>query len=239
MGSITGDSWDAGRLHAMRGQLLARRGDFAGAREQLDLALRRSSPSDHGEAWIGLVELGLWEGRDDDLGTGVARGQRWYAEMGADRVGPLLWTSWCVLLLRMEADRGELAAARRASEETAKARRRAAALAAELNRLATEPQAAQPNVAGNLLLAQAEQPRLEGAADPERWQAAAATWERLERPFDAAYARFRQAEALLASRAPRAEVEQVLPVAHRTAIAVGAEPLRQEIELLAQPGLGT
>jgi DNA-binding CsgD family transcriptional regulator len=88
----------------------------------------------------------------------------------------------------------------------------------------------------NLLLTQAERSRLEGASDPERWQQAATSWERLERPFEAAYARFRQAEALLAGGAARDQAEVALRPAHQTAVALGAAPLRQEIELLGQRG---
>src|SRR6266511_2469325 len=114
----------------------------------------------------------------------------------------------------------------------------AAPVAAEVGRLAAarELQAARPSVTAGLLLAQAERSRLEGASDPERWQAAAAAYDRLQRPFEAAYARFRQAEALLAARASRQQAEQALRSAHRTAVALGAGPLRREIELLAQRG---
>jgi DNA-binding NarL/FixJ family response regulator len=58
----------------------------------------------------------------------------------------------------------------------------------------------------------------------------------LGRPFEAAYAHYRQAEALLAERAPRSQVEDTLRPAHHTAVALGAKPLRQEIERLAQRG---
>jgi DNA-binding NarL/FixJ family response regulator len=50
------------------------------------------------------------------------------------------------------------------------------------------------------------------------------------------YARFRQAEALLAERGSRLQAEQVLRRAYRTAVALGAGPLRREVELLAQRG---
>ena len=60
------------------------------------------------------------------------------------------------------------------------------------------------------LLAHAERSRLEGKADPERWRAAAEAMERLEQPFDAACARFRQAEAQLAAHMPRHQTEHVL-----------------------------
>ena len=109
---------------------------------------------------------------------------------------------------------------------------------AELDRLISVdvPMARHPSVHCNLLLARAERSRLEGASDPERWQEAAATWESLTRPFEAAYARFRQAEALLASGAAREQAETALRPAHHTAVALAAAPLRREIELLAQRG---
>jgi DNA-binding CsgD family transcriptional regulator len=109
---------------------------------------------------------------------------------------------------------------------------------AELNRLAAtpRPQARYPIVVCHLLLAQAEQSRLQGHSYPKRWQAAVDAWERLERPFEAAYARYRQAEALLAVGAPRQQAEAVLRPAHQTAVMLGAAPLRREVELLAQRG---
>jgi DNA-binding NarL/FixJ family response regulator len=85
-------------------------------------------------------------------------------------------------------------------------------------------------------LAEAEWSRLEGLPDPEPWERATGSWERLELPYPAAYARFRQAEALLAARAPRAQIQSVLGAAHRTAVALGAAPLRREIELLTRRG---
>jgi DNA-binding NarL/FixJ family response regulator len=93
-----------------------------------------------------------------------------------------------------------------------------------------------PPVAAQLQAAQAERSRLEGRSDPEQWRAAATAWERLEHPYDAAYARLRQAEALLAERGSRLQAEQVLRNAYRTAVTLRAGPLRREVELLAQRG---
>jgi DNA-binding CsgD family transcriptional regulator len=148
------------------------------------------------------------------------------------------YSLWYPLVLRLEADRAERAAARRADEEVAEARRRAAPLLAELDRLeaAQPPQTRYPYVIGNVLSARAEQSRLEGRSDPERWRAAAAAWERLEYPFKAAYARFREAESLLAASSSRPRAEQALRSAFRTAVALGAKPLRHEVELLARRG---
>jgi len=83
---------------------------------------------------------------------------------------------------------------------------------------------------------EAERSRLEGQSDPAQWQQAATAWLALGRPYPAAYAQWRQAEALLASRAPRAQAEEALRAAHAVAVRLGAAPLRHELELLAQRG---
>ena len=143
------------------------------------------------------------------------------------------------LALRLAADQPERAAGRRAADELAEIRRRTEAIASELDQLTTSPtpDARHPGVLCNLLLAKAEQSRLEGASDPERWQTAATAWEQLGRPFEAAYTRFRQAEALLlAGETPRPQAETILRPAHQTAVELGAAPLRREIELLALRG---
>jgi hypothetical protein len=74
-----------------------------------------------------------------------------------------------------------LAAARRRADGVAEARRRAAPVIAALDRLSSlsSPQARIPVVVCGLLLARAEQSRLEGRFDPQRWRPAAGAWERL------------------------------------------------------------
>jgi DNA-binding CsgD family transcriptional regulator len=145
---------------------------------------------------------------------------------------------WYWLALRLEAERAEQAAARQAPGKVAEARRWATPVLLALDRLATTraPQARYPPVAAQLQAAHAERSRLEGRSDPERWWTAAATWERLEHPFEAAYARFRLAEALLAGGSPRDQAVAALRPAHHTAVELGAMPLRREIELLAKRG---
>ena len=61
-----------------------------------------------------------------------------------------------------------------------------------------------PVVEANLLSAEAEWSRVTGPSDPERWANSAQAWEALGYPWPAGYARWRQAEALLAQGAPRA-----------------------------------
>jgi DNA-binding CsgD family transcriptional regulator/tetratricopeptide (TPR) repeat protein len=232
------DSWDAHGLHAVLGQLLARRGDFAAAHEQLDQARRAAPAADCDPAWPQRAELALWEGNGQMASAAIADGLRWRAGLEPSRALSQYTSPLYALALRLAADQAERAAARRATDELAKIRGQAASIAAELDRLISfqVPMARHPSVRCNLLLGQAERSRLEGASDPERWQAAADTWEQLERPFEAAYARFRQAEALLAGGAARQQAEAAMGPAHRTAVTLGAAPLRHEIELLAQRG---
>jgi ATP/maltotriose-dependent transcriptional regulator MalT len=180
----------------------------------------------------------LWEGDDQAAGAAVAKGLGWHAVLESGRELSQYTSPWYALVLRLAADQAERAAARRAADDLAEIRRWAVPVTAELERLVSldVPQARHPGVRCNLLLAQAERSRLEGRSDPQRWQTAAGAWEGLERPFEAAYARFRQAEALLAGGTPRQQAETVLRAAHQTTIALGAQPLQHQIERVAQRG---
>jgi DNA-binding NarL/FixJ family response regulator len=56
----------------------------------------------------------------------------------------------------------------------------------------------------------------------------------LGRPYPAAYAQWRQAEALLHQRAPARQAEPPLQLAHATAVGLGARPLLAQIQALAR-----
>ena len=107
-------------------------------------------------------------------------------------------------------------------------------LVAVARRAAEEASAVTPNAAGWLALAEAEYERARGVVRPELWSEAAETWQQLERPPLAAYCRWRQAEALVAAGASRAEASAPLREAHAVAIRIGAKPLLRELELLAE-----
>jgi DNA-binding CsgD family transcriptional regulator/tetratricopeptide (TPR) repeat protein len=227
------------RLHEIKGRLDVGQGDFPAAREHLELAVRLS-PSPFEASWPldGLVELAIWEGRYDDARAAVDQAADVLKPLDPEEELPPTEVAHIPAVgLRLEADCAELTRAARSAAGVQRARRRAQPLVAMLRAMAGSAadcgDAWMPCYAA---LGQAEWSRLEGRPDPQLWQQAAERWERLGVAYAAAYARFRQAEALLAARAPRARTEPVIRAAHRTAVALGAEPLRREIELLAGRG---
>jgi ATP/maltotriose-dependent transcriptional regulator MalT len=85
----------------------------------------------------------------------------------------------------------------------------------------------------NAAACEAEFTRVQLRSDSQQWEATVASWDTLSRPYEAAYARWRQAEALFASKAPRAAAS-LLRQAHQVTVQLGERPLRHEIERLAQ-----
>jgi DNA-binding NarL/FixJ family response regulator len=83
-------------------------------------------------------------------------------------------------------------------------------------------------------LCRAERTRLIRQSDPGLWENAAAQWRALGQPYPAAYARWRQAEALMAARHARAEAAAALGEASEIATSLGAAPLVAEISALAR-----
>jgi DNA-binding NarL/FixJ family response regulator len=83
------------------------------------------------------------------------------------------------------------------------------------------------------LMCAAETGRAEQATDPEVWGQAADTFDRLQHPYPSAYARMRQAEALLVRRARSTHAADVLRHAEDLARDLGARPLLEDIAALA------
>jgi DNA-binding CsgD family transcriptional regulator len=95
------------------------------------------------------------------------------------------------------------------------------------------PGGGDPHLALDVALAAAETSRLEGRPSAAEWEMAATAADALQHPYEAAYCRFRQAEALLLSRGSRAVAQAAAASAHRIALALGAAPLQRDIEQLA------
>ena len=85
-------------------------------------------------------------------------------------------------------------------------------------------------VRAQLRTADAEESRLEGEPDPAQWVAAIEARSEIEQPWELAYARYRHAEAMLATGAPTVDAAVHLREAHAVATDLGAAPLRRSIE---------
>ena len=84
--------------------------------------------------------------------------------------------------------------------------------------------------------ADAEESRLEGRSDPALWPAVVDARAELQQPWELAYAKYRHAEAILASGAPAVDATLPLRESHTVASDLGAEPLRIDLEKLAARG---
>ena len=138
----------------------------------------------------------------------------------------------------IEADRAEFAHRRRKKGEEEEARRVGLAHLALVRPSVQEAiglGGAGPLIEVELAMAIAEGSRLQGKSDAQMWGDVARRYELLALPWETAYARFRQAEAMLVSRG-RKQVVQPLRDAHRIAQQLGARPLVDRIERLARHG---
>jgi len=214
-----------------RGELEVGRGDFDAARAHFDAA-RATLRLDGDVATYDtfLIELALWERRwtdaDEAVRDGLARARS--RDMAQIRV----WL--CAKGLRAAADMAALARARQDADAVRGHLSRARTLLATARDAEAEASPVTPNAGGWRALAEGEYERARGVARPELWSEAAEAWERLERPPLAAYCRWRQAEALVAAGAPRADATAPLRAAYGVATRLGARPLLRELELLAE-----
>jgi DNA-binding CsgD family transcriptional regulator len=131
--------------------------------------------------------------------------------------------------LQVEADAAQLARDRHDAPGEREARERAARMA-ERVRLAGEPSG--PVAVAQIPAAEAELARANGDDDPALWAASAAAWEQLPRPYPAAYARRREAEALLEA-GDRDGARAAMATAHEAARRLGSKWLASELEALA------
>jgi DNA-binding CsgD family transcriptional regulator/tetratricopeptide (TPR) repeat protein len=139
--------------------------------------------------------------------------------------------------LRAEGDAAQRARAGKDAGAEDEAVRTGRAMADRLRQLvqaAGAEGAPPPQATADLARLDAEQARLEGHADAGLWRAAADLNGELGNRIGVAYARQREAEALLESGGGRPEATEALRDAYSIAEDCGAEPLRQAIETLAR-----
>jgi DNA-binding CsgD family transcriptional regulator/tetratricopeptide (TPR) repeat protein len=143
-----------------------------------------------------------------------------------------------VLALRAEATLAQQA--RFAGDEPAEhtARSRAQGLLSRVRAMVTpETWPLGPTPRETLLeaeLCELETQRTCGQDRADDWSRLAMNWEALDRPPRAAYARLREGQAALAEQLPRTRIADALTTARATAASLGAQPLLDEIELIAR-----
>jgi DNA-binding CsgD family transcriptional regulator/tetratricopeptide (TPR) repeat protein len=218
-------------LLTLRADVEIGRGDFDAARAHLEAA----SATLREDRVLGLydgyrADLALWERRWTDADAAIQEGlaQARHREAAQIRI------QLCTKGLRAQAELAALARARRDADALPDRLARARSLLTVARRAAAEACAITPNADGWLALAEAEHERARGKPRPGTWSEAAAIWERLERSPLSAYCRWRQAEALVAAGASRVEASVPLRQAHAVATQLGAKPLADELERLAE-----
>ncbi|MGK5684115.1 helix-turn-helix transcriptional regulator [Actinoplanes sp. URMC 104] len=209
--------------------LLAGNVDAADERLAASLAVVAEENRLYGSYLVPVTEIDLWRKRP---GEALARIRQ------ADLDPSFQW-GWTGLLLRTAArvcaDAAEIARAARDDAALADVRRYAAELVDTHAALDPDPFAEHPYwswAPADGALWRAELTRVAGASDPDAWAQAAAAWETLGRPHRSAYARWRQAEALLRSTGRTARVRDCLRAA--AAAADQHAPLLAEIRALAR-----
>lgn len=227
-------------LVIVRLRLATARGRFEDARKALDVGNRMAA----GDVDFDLVaylrtadaEFACWAERPDKAAAAVEAGLA--ALEGSDDVflaGPLL-----ALGARAAADRAETARAWRDEAALADARDAAARNVARLDDLVGVPGGRSPatrGLAATAAWARAECLRADAAADERAWAGLADAWHGLDIPAQAAYARWRRAEAILANggrRSGRAIAVEELASAAAEAARLGAGPLAARVAGVAR-----
>jgi DNA-binding CsgD family transcriptional regulator len=225
-------TWDQQILHVCRAEIDLLRGE-------VDAAARRLQPIEI-EPGLGTLhelgqraaEVGLWARRPDEALEEVDRLLERLA--GTERV---ILCGWLLALgMRACADLAERARARRDDDAVRAALGAADDLASWVHRGQDAPFTDHPFVAtipAERATWDAERSRAAGASDPVAWRVAAEQWEVLDYRHRAGYARWRQAEALLAT-SPGGRVAATSVLSTATGLAVEHVPLMRAIEDLAR-----
>jgi DNA-binding CsgD family transcriptional regulator len=217
-------------------QIAIRRGDLGEARGHADRA--RTFVRGTGDAmWIGYaapsrVELELWSGDAEAAWRHATEALN--AISGSD-YGFYTLQLYCAAM-RAAADIAERARAlgdrAKADDAQRGARQTLAAMRALLSPEHLTAGTPTPEALAHEAVGAAELTRARGASDPDAWAAAAERFAALRFPFEQAYARWREAEALVVR--DRARAGDALRKAAALADEVGARLLASEVEGLAR-----
>ncbi len=227
------EPWEALLRDQVAGQLLTARGEFGRAEEALERGRQacEGAPAECAPAiYAALAELSLWRGRSADA--------RAHVEAGLAAVGDSDEALYLPALYAMgarAAAEAAVAAAPASPGAADGARAAAAGLLGSLDRVLAAHPAPPPTALAHRATAAAELARARGEPAAADWGAAAERWDELGAPYFGAYARWRQAEALLlAGGGERGAAQRLLEATYAAATVRGAAPLRRELEGLAR-----
>jgi DNA-binding CsgD family transcriptional regulator/tetratricopeptide (TPR) repeat protein len=214
-------------LHLPLALVAAARGDEEGLAVQLaviDRFARTDDPYTLHDGTVARAEHLLWQGD----AQGAHRVAREALEQLEDQQDAGLVISLCGVALRAHAD----LVASRADRLIREAARRETADLLDVAQHAAEKD---PGALGHahLLVCRAEAARASMTPSADAWGAVVAEWQRLECPYPAAYAQWRQATELFGARA-RAQGTNALLAALETATALRCTPLELSLRTLAR-----
>jgi DNA-binding CsgD family transcriptional regulator len=222
----------------LTGRLKLGLGDFAAARDCLERAAvhhRDSIPWIASDAQRDLAELALWEERLDESHDLIVNALELIDDNDEQHMSGL------VLMVGLWAEAERAAAPGVSDAARDAALQRANRLVSAAQRKGWHPMSPPADTrvgvaaVGRAAAAncRAELTRLEGSSNAELWAEAASQWSACDRPYDEAYARWREAEARALAGNRRA-AETALRRAMKLATDLGARPLIHEIEMLAR-----
>jgi DNA-binding CsgD family transcriptional regulator len=199
-----------------------RRGQLHQARSRIDKMAAFCDRAD-GEEWARFhsrqAELALWEG-DYDAALSAARAGLSVIVAGDNE---LYGHELCVYAVR-----AAIGQARPPAEVTT--------LVDQTRQLCRRPfergGAPSPDALVNALVIEAEFSRAR-TPDPNRWADVADQWAELTRPYDFAYAKWREGEAVLVAQGSRPRATRAFGEAYGTAVELGAAQLATEIQQVA------
>jgi len=232
------------RLRVQRGRLDTARGAIPAATAALGAARAADEAAggtdDRAAILSALADLAAAQGRITETRAAVDEGSRMASDAPPDPALALLAATG----LRVEADVAEVARHRHDDAGLAEARRRAGRIVHEVERFtemfgvvvgADDGAAVAPSRnAAESALCREEARRVDGRDRFVGWSRVADAWEAIDRPYPAAYARYRAAGAILRERGDRADARTALARARGTTVRLGALPLTEAIERLSR-----
>ena len=218
--------------HTALGQIAAERGDFEQAAEHvarsMEMSHHQSGPMWGAPNHAALASAALWQGNLDEALDALRPALDAYGD--SELVS--FTRSLFLLAIRAHADRAERARALARQQDLEAAESAATALLERFR--AHAPNESLAGIEPEFALAEAELSRLRDERDAAPWIALARRWHEVGRPYSAAYAEWRAAEAIVRADGSPEEAEALLGSAAETAGRLRARPLLSEVTGLAR-----